>query len=110
MCEKKKLQRVVDGHLLYMSKMTKAELYAMLAKGYQDALAGRHYDVDEVFDELDRRIDAYYSNKSIKAPLAMGSLTKEELDAEIAKGMDSVRNGRGFTEIEVGNMLKKDYD
>ena len=52
--------------------MTKAELDAMLAKGYQDALAGRHYDVDEVFDELDRRIDAYYSNKSIKAPLAMG--------------------------------------
>lgn len=72
MCEKKKLQMVVDGHLLDMSKMTKAELDAMLAKGYQDALAGRHYDVDEVFDELDRRIDAYYSNKSIKAPLAMG--------------------------------------
>ena len=110
MCEKKKLQRVVDGHLLDMSKMTKAELDAMLAKGYQDALAGRHYDVNEVFDELDRRIDAYYSNKSIKAPIAMGQLTKEELDAEIAKGMDSVRNGRGFTEIEAGNMLKKDYD
>ena len=40
----------------------------------------------------------------------MSSLTKEEFDAEIAKGMDSIRNGRGFTEIEVGNMLKKDYD
>ena len=107
MCEKKKLQRVVGGHLLDMSKMTKAELDVMLQKGYQDALAGRHLDVNEVFDELDRRIDAYYSNKSIKAPIAMGSLIKEEFDAEIAKGMDDIRNGRTFTAKEVRAEMEK---
>ena len=85
------------------------ELNEALEKGYQSVLAGRCRAAKDVFDELDRRIDAYYSNKSIKAPIAMGSLTKEELDAEIAKGMDSVRNGRGFTADEVDNMLKEDF-
>lgn len=80
-----------------------------LEKGYQSVLAGRCRAAKDVFDELDRGMDAYYSNKSIKAPIAMGSLTQEELDAEIAKGMDSVRNGRGFTDDEVDNMLKKDF-
>ena len=57
MCEKKKLQRMGDGHPLDMSKMT-----------------------------------------------------KEELDAKIAKGIDSVRNGRGLTADEVDNMLKNDFE
>ncbi|MGM9570544.1 MAG: hypothetical protein ACI3XC_10750 [Phascolarctobacterium sp.] len=109
MCEKKKLHKMGDGHPLDMSKMIKAELDAMLEKGYQDALAGRHNDVDKVFDELDRRIDAYYSNKSIKAPIAMGSLTKEEFDAEIAKGLDDIRNGRIFTAEEVRSEMEKDF-
>ena len=39
----------------------------------------------------------------------MSSLTKEKFDAEIAKGMDSIRNGRGFTVEEVDAMLKKDF-
>ena len=78
--------------------------------GYQDVLAGRCRAAKDVFDELDRDMDAYYSNKSIKAPIAMGSLTKEEFDAEIAKGIDSVRNGRGLTADEVDNMLKNDFE
>lgn len=109
MCEKKKLHRMCDGHPFDMSKMTKAELDAMLEKGYQDALAGRHSDVNEVFDELDRRIDAYCSNKSIKAPVDMGSLTKEEFDAEIAKGLDDIRNGSIFTAEEVRSEMEKDF-
>ena len=34
-------------------------------------------------------------------PIAMGSLTREELDKEIAKGMESVKNGKGYTADEV---------
>lgn len=30
----------------------------MMSHGYADALAGRHEDVDKVFDELDAKIDA----------------------------------------------------
>ena len=36
-----------------------AEFDAMMSRGYADALAGRHEDVDKVFDELDARIDAH---------------------------------------------------
>ena len=40
-------------------EMSKAEFDAMMSRGYADALAGRHEDVDKVFDELDARIDAH---------------------------------------------------
>ena len=96
-------------HPLDLTKMTEAELDEALEIGYQDVLAGRCRGAKEVFDELDRRIDAYFSNKSIKAPIDMGSLAKEELDAAIEKGMDSIRNCRGFTVEEVDAMLKKDF-
>ena len=78
-----------------------------MEKGYQSVLAGRCRAAKDVFDELDRDMDAYYSNKSIKAPIAMGSLTKEEFDAEIEKGMDDIRNGRTFTVKEVRAEMEK---
>lgn len=31
-----------------------------------------------------------------KVPLAYGSLTKEQFDAEIGKGMEDIREGRGY--------------
>ena len=34
------------------------------------------------------------SKHNVKKPISMGELTKEELDAEIAKGMDDIENGR----------------
>lgn len=44
---------------LTRNEMSKAEFDAMMRRGYADAIAGRHEDVDEVFDELDARIDAH---------------------------------------------------
>ena len=35
-----------------------AEFDTMMSRGYADALAGHHEDVDKVFDELDEKIDA----------------------------------------------------
>ena len=105
-----------DGIVLYstvrpfdISTMTEEELNEALEKGYQSVLAGRCRAAKDVFDELDRDIDAYYSNKSIKAPIAMGSLTKEEFDAEIAKGLDDIRNGSIFTAEEVRSEMEKDF-
>ncbi|MGM9570545.1 MAG: nucleotidyltransferase domain-containing protein [Phascolarctobacterium sp.] len=46
-------------HPLDLTKMTEAELDEALEKGYQDVLAGRCRAAKDVFDELDRRIDAY---------------------------------------------------
>lgn len=36
-----------------------------------------------------------------RKPVVFGNLTKEELDAELEKGMDDIRNGRVYTEAEV---------
>ena len=98
-----------SAHPLDLSKMTEDEIDEELEKGYQDVLTGRCRAAKDVFDELDRRIDAYYSNKGIKAPIAMGLLTKEEFDAEIAKGLDDIKNGRTFTAEEVRSEMEKDF-
>lgn len=39
-------------------EISKDEFDTMMSHGYADALAGRHEDVDKVFDELDAKIDA----------------------------------------------------
>lgn len=44
-----------------------------------------------------------------KAPLTMGSLSKEEFDAEIAKGLEGIRAGRTFTASEVFAELEKEF-
>lgn len=44
-----------------------------------------------------------------RKPLVSGELTKEQLDAEIAKGMDDVENGRVFSAEEVDEELHRLY-
>ncbi|MCD8214721.1 MAG: type II toxin-antitoxin system RelB/DinJ family antitoxin [Clostridiales bacterium] len=45
-----------------------------------------------------------------RAPLAMGNLTKDQFDAEIAKGMDDIENGRVYSIDEVENEMQRLYD
>lgn len=40
------------------SEMSRTEFNSMMSRGYADALAGHHEDVDKVFDELDARLEA----------------------------------------------------
>ena len=44
-----------------------------------------------------------------KRPLVMGELTKEQLDAEIAKGLDDVENGRVYSAEEVAEEMHRLY-
>ncbi len=44
-----------------------------------------------------------------RKPVALGSLTKEDLDAELEKGMDDIRNGRVYTESEVFEEMRRLY-
>ena len=46
---------------------------------------------------------------NINAPVAMEALSKEELDKEIAKGMESVKKGKGYTADEVDRMLNEEF-
>lgn len=43
------------------------------------------------------------------APVAIDSLSKEQLDFELQKGVDSLKNGKGFTADEVDTMLHKEF-
>jgi addiction module RelB/DinJ family antitoxin len=42
-------------------------------------------------------------------PLAYGSLTKEQFDAEIEKGLDDIKNGRVYSLDEVEAEMKRDF-
>lgn len=42
-------------------------------------------------------------------PLAFGSLTKEQRDAELEKGMADIREGRTYSAQNVMDELKRDY-
>lgn len=42
-------------------------------------------------------------------PIAIGSMTRAELDAELQKGMEDIRNGRTYTMDEVDKMFQKEF-
>jgi hypothetical protein len=44
-----------------------------------------------------------------RTPVAMGSLTKEELDAEIGRGITSIEEGRVYSAEEVEAEMKRDF-
>ena len=43
------------------------------------------------------------------APLSLSSMTKEQFDAEITKGMDDIEQGRVFSAEEVAAELRRDF-
>ena len=44
-----------------------------------------------------------------ETPLSCESLTKEQFDAEIEKGMEDIREGRTYTATEIEAEMKRDY-
>ena len=44
-----------------------------------------------------------------RKPLALGTLTKEQLDAELEKGMADIREGRTYSAQSVLDELERDY-
>ena len=42
-------------------------------------------------------------------PLAIGAMTREQLDAELQKGVDSIKAGRVYSADEVDAALKKEF-
>lgn len=45
----------------------------------------------------------------VSKPVAIDSLTKEQLDAELQKGFDDIENGRVFSLDEVDSEMKSRY-
>ena len=42
-------------------------------------------------------------------PSAIGGMTREEIDAELAKGMDSLKSGKTYTADEVDEELAREF-
>jgi len=44
-----------------------------------------------------------------KKPVAIGDMSKSELDAELMKGLESAKNGKTYTADEVDEMFSQEY-
>ena len=44
-----------------------------------------------------------------RRPTAIGGMSREEVDAELMKGMDSLKSGRAYTADEVDAELKREF-
>ena len=44
-----------------------------------------------------------------RKPTAIGGMSREEVDAELMKGMDSLKSGRAYTADEVDVELKREF-
>ena len=47
--------------------------------------------------------------RSLTAPLAVGAMTREELDAELQKGVDFTKAGKVYSADEVDAVLAKEF-
>ena len=45
----------------------------------------------------------------LPAPTAIGTMTREELDSELLKGVNSLKNGEGYTADEVDSILAQEF-
>lgn len=43
-------------------------------------------------------------------PVAIGGMTREELDAELSKGVQSLKSGKSFSADEVDKLLANEFD
>ena len=44
-----------------------------------------------------------------RAPVAIGDISREQIDAELQKGVDSMKSGRTYTEEQVDAMLSAEF-
>lgn len=45
-----------------------------------------------------------------RRPVAIGGMSREQLDAELQKGLDSMKDGKTYTEAEVDAMFAEEFD
>ena len=45
----------------------------------------------------------------VNKPVALGSITRDELDKELQKGLDSLRSGKSYSADEVDQFFAKEY-
>ncbi len=51
----------------------------------------------------------FESKLPVRTPVAIGSLSRDQLDSELQKGHDSVLAGRGYTEQKVDEIFEREF-
>ena len=46
---------------------------------------------------------------SYRKPTAIGNMSREELDAQLDKGYESVKSGKSYTADEVDKLMKEEF-
>lgn len=65
--------------------------------------------IQMLYSQIVLREGLPFSPRLPQRPTAIGGMTREQLDAELQKGMDSINSGRLYSADEVDAMLAEEF-
>ena len=90
--------------------MKNLKYYVDLEKTTDDEDVGDKYDGQMLYSQIVLKKGMPFELKLPSSkPLAVGSMTREELDAELQKGVDSIKAGKVYSADEVDAALAKEF-
>ena len=90
--------------------MKNLKYYVDLEKTTDDEDVGDKYDGQMLYSQIVLKKGMPFELKLPSSkPLAVGAMTREELDAELQKGVDSIKAGKVYSADEVDAALAKEF-
>ena len=90
--------------------MKNLKYYVDLEKTTDDEDVGDKYDGQMLYSQIVLKKGMPFELKLPSSkPLAVGAMTREELDAELQKGVDSIKAGKVYSADEVDAVLAKEF-
>ena len=90
--------------------MKNLKYYVDLEKTTDDEDVGDKYDGQMLYSQIVLKKGMPFELKLPSSkPLAVGAMVREELDAELQKGVDSIKAGKVYSADEVDVALAKEF-
>lgn len=90
--------------------MKNLKYYVDLEKTTDDEDVGDKYDGQMLYSQIVLKKGMPFELKLPSSkPLAVGAMTREQLDAELQKGVDSIKAGKVYSADEVDAALAKEF-
>ena len=90
--------------------MKNLKYYVDLEKTTDDEDVGDKYDGQMLYSQIVLKKGMPFELKLPSSkPLAVGAMVREELDAELQKGVDSIKAGKVYSADEVDAVLAKEF-
>lgn len=90
--------------------MKNLKYYVDLEKTTDDEDVGDKYDGQMLYSQIVLKKGMPFELKLPSSkPLAVGAMVREELDAELQKGVDSIKAGKVYSADEVDAALAKEF-